>query len=71
MAKTKVKARVSTADGGGEFEAVIYAAGLWRVIGTPHSKAKDMVKPYKTKTAAKRGAEKTAAALGITLEWVD
>lgn len=69
MAKTKVKAKVLSNPYGLGFQLLIYTGGMWRLFGTPYAKGHNRIKPYKTATAARRGAEKTATALGITLVW--
>lgn len=66
----KVKAKIA-GYGTKDCEVIIFIAGLWRIFGTPFSIGRNDVKPYKTSKAAKNGAEKTAAALNIKLEWED
>lgn len=71
MAKTKVKARTIKNKTVGLLHVLIYTAGRWRLFATPYSPKIGRTKPYNTVKAAKNGAEKTAAALGITLVWED
>lgn len=68
MPKT-FKAKVIEANLNDTFEAVIYDGCMWRIFGTPYKNAKCLISSYKTIRAAQRGAESTAAALGITLKW--
>ena len=65
------KAKVIEADQHDTFEAVIYDGCMWRIFGTPYKNAKCLISSYKTSKGAQRGAESTAAALGITLKWED
>jgi hypothetical protein len=63
------KAKVIDISEQGEWEVVVFIAGLWRVFGTPYAVGKDRLKFFAEKKTAKRSAEKMAKAMGLILDW--
>jgi hypothetical protein len=67
MAKKVFKAKMYSDDY--EHEAIIKIGKKWRLFGTPVNLKSNQINTANTAQGAKRSAEATANALGITLEW--